>query len=111
MNKHSTNMEEKNEQWIVYLGTFPPRECGIATFTQDLVNAMNDLLLPAVKSKVIAMNTDDVERYHYPREVIFQINQDKEADYIAAAEFVNKTDKIKIVNIQHEFGILAENTA
>ena len=102
---HMTHTDGTCESRIIYVGTFPPRECGIATFTQDIVNAMDDLLLPAVKSKVAAMNIDDVERYHYPREVIYQINQERESDYVAAAESINRSGKIKIVNIQHEFGI------
>jgi glycosyltransferase involved in cell wall biosynthesis len=97
--------EEARESWIVYLGTFPPRECGIATFTRDLVDAMDDLLMPAVRSKVVAMNTDVVERCHYPREVICEINQERESDYAAAAELINNSGKVKIVNVQHEFGI------
>ena len=102
---HEQLVKDARESWIIYLGTYPPRECGIATFTRDLVDAMDDLLMPAVKSKVVAMNADVLERHHYPREVIAEINQEKETDYVAAAAVINQSAKIKIVNVQHEFGI------
>lgn len=93
------------EIWIAYVSTFPPRKCGIATFTEDLTRAMDDLLAPAIKSKIVAMNRDDVAGYHYSRKVILQINQDRDADYLRAARTLNQRGEVHLVNIQHEFGI------
>jgi len=90
---------------VVYLSSFPPRECGIATFTADLTGAMDDLLESVVESRIAAMNTDAVSRYHYPRQVIFQIDQNSEGDYLRTAESINGMDDVKLVNIQHEFGL------
>jgi len=90
---------------IVYLSSFPPRECGIATFTADLTGALDNLLETVIDSRIAAMNTDAVSRYHYPREVIFQLDPYSEQDFISTAEKINKTDDIKLVNIQHEFGL------
>jgi glycosyltransferase involved in cell wall biosynthesis len=92
---------------IIYLSTFPPRECGIATFTTDLIAAMDDLLEPAIESRVAAVNIDDISRSHYSKKVIFQINQYSEQEYIDTAKAINGMDKVKLVNIQHEFGIFA----
>jgi len=92
---------------IVYLSTFPPRECGIATFTADLTAAMDDLLEPAIESRVAAINSDDISRYRYSKKVIFQLNQHSEQEYIETAKNINKMDEVKLVNIQHEFGIFA----
>ena len=55
---------------VAYLATFPPRECGIATFTQDLTNAIDNLYSPAITSKIIAMNLNDTDAYHYPGKII-----------------------------------------
>ncbi len=93
------------ELWIAYVSTFPPRKCGIATFTEDLTRAMDGLLAPTIKSKIVAMNRDDVIGYHYPKKVILQINQERDDDYLRAAEILNQRDEIQLVNIQHEFGI------
>jgi glycosyltransferase involved in cell wall biosynthesis len=92
---------------IVYLSTFPSRECGIATFTADLTAAMDDLLGPVIESRVAALNLDDVSRYSYSRKVIFQINQHSEQEYIKTAKSINDMNEVKLVNIQHEFGIFA----
>ena len=92
---------------IIYVSTFPPRECGIATFTEDLTSAMDDLLLPAIESRVVAVNTDDISRYHYPRKVIDEIGRSSEDEYIRTAETINAMNDVRLVNIQHEFGIFA----
>ncbi|MFA5090024.1 MAG: glycosyltransferase [Candidatus Omnitrophota bacterium] len=92
---------------ILYLSTFPPRECGIATFTADLTTAMDDLLEPAIESRVVAVNLDDISRYHYSKKVIFQINQYSKREYIKTAKDINAMVEVKLVNIQHEFGIFA----
>lgn len=89
----------------MYVSTFPPRECGIATFTQDLTRAIDNLFAPAVESKIVAMNIQRISKYYYSKKVVFQINQSHEEDYIKVAEQINKRENIKLVNIQHEFGI------
>ncbi|MBI3316755.1 MAG: glycosyltransferase family 4 protein [Candidatus Omnitrophica bacterium] len=90
---------------IAYVSSFPPRECGIATFTADLTGALDNLLETVVDSRIAAMNTDAVSRYSYPRQVIFQLDPYSEQDFIRTAEKINKTADIKLVNIQHEFGL------
>ncbi len=90
---------------VAYLATFPPRECGIATFTQDLTNAIDNLYSPAITSKIIAMNLNDTDAYHYPGKIIFEVSQNRKSHYVEAAKLMNHDDSIKLVNIQHEFGI------
>lgn len=90
---------------VVYVSTFPPRVCGIATFTEDLAHAMDEMLAPAVTSRIAAMNSSDVLGYRYPRKVIFQINQDNQEEYAETALRINQMDEVCLVNIQHEFGI------
>jgi len=81
---------------LVFISTFIPRECGIATFTRDLFNSIN------VDKRVIAMSD---KKYNYGKEVIGEIRENKIDDYIKIAEELNNNDKVKIVHIQHEFGI------
>lgn len=90
---------------IVYVGTYPPRECGIATFTQDLIRAIDQTFAPRITSKVIAMNVNATETHPYSKKVIFQIDQRKDEDYKDAAALVNAAKDIKAVNVQHEYGI------
>ena len=89
---------------MLFMGTYPPRECGIATFTQDLSTAMDKKFNPKLKSKIVAMDFPGLN-YNYPDEVILNINQDNIQEYINVARKINETDSIKLVNIQHEFGI------
>jgi glycosyltransferase involved in cell wall biosynthesis len=90
---------------VAYLSTFPPRACGIATFTQDLTNAMDNLFSPAINSYIIAMNASSTDAYRYPKKVIATIHQNKPDTYALAAQEINENDAIKILDIQHEFGI------
>ncbi len=86
---------------VAYLSTFPPRQCGLATFTQDLTAAINDhgLFEPA---RIIAMINGDARQY--PANVRFLIREDDPDDYVKAAEYVHKAG-IDLVSLQHEFGI------
>ena len=97
-------MSDKSD-WILYVCTFPPRECGIATFTKDLTTAMDKKYHHSIKSKIVAMNNDSTNIYNYPEEVILEINEDDIQEYIDAAKKVNDMERIKLVNVQHEFGI------
>ena len=90
---------------IVYLSTYPPRECGIATFTKDLTTAIGKRLPSSVKSSIIAMNNNGVNIYNYPKNVSHQLRDTEMNDYIEMAKEINSSPTIKLVNIQHEFGI------
>lgn len=98
------NLHDKTS-WIVYISTFPPRPCGIATFTEDLSNSFNRIFEPHVVSKVIAMHNQSVADVAYDDRVIYTINQNILEDYIRAALHLNSLPHVKLVNIQHEFGI------
>lgn len=87
---------------IAFLGDFPPRQCGIATFMHDLREAIVDLH-PDWVCPVIAV-TDGTVRYDYPPEVRFEIPE-KDADaYLRAADFLNISHADALC-VQHEFGI------
>ena len=91
-----------SEKRVAYLSTYPPRECGIATFTKDLLDAANELnaLKPPA---VIALNEKETI-YNYDKRVKWQIERDCVDDYVQAARFANCSD-VDLVNIQHEFGL------
>ncbi len=66
---------------------------------------MDGLLGTRVKSMVVAMNVEKIVTDTYGREVIFQIDQNNPDEYVRVAEALNLDDAVKLVNIQHEFGI------
>lgn len=88
------------------IGTYPPRECGIATFTKNLAESMklcDDRKKRANESFIVAMN-DPGEQYEYSQEVKLTIRQEYQRDYIKAAEFINISGA-DICILEHEFGI------
>lgn len=95
----------EKESSILFLSTCPPRECGIATFTQDISNAVEKRIFPSANVKIAAMNRNGVNIYNYPKKVIYQVNDADIDQYIETAKKINENDTIKLVNIQHEFGI------
>lgn len=95
----------KKHNWVLYVSTFPPRECGIATFTRDLTSAMDRKFNPSLKSKILAINDNGSSIYNYGSKVKMQLNESYIEKYIAAAKRINDDNRIKLVSIQHEFGI------
>ena len=87
---------------IVYVGTFVPRKCGIATFSNDL-GASVAQELGGRPYRVVAI-TDRAGGYDYPSEVTFEIRQNVIRDYARAAEYLNGSSA-QVVSLQHEFGI------
>lgn len=86
----------------VFVGTYVPRRCGIATYTRDLTNAIN-ILNPYYPTEITAL-ADPAEPVEFPWEVKLRINRDKEKDYIRAAEYLNRSS-CDLVCLQHEYGI------
>ncbi|MDC7683213.1 glycosyltransferase family 4 protein [Asticcacaulis sp. BYS171W] len=87
---------------IAVMGNFPPRQCGLATFTRDIYKCLHKAL-PQARCDVIAMD-DRAEAYEYPPEVTKHIAQDDVAAYRKLADDLNAADT-QVLFLQHEFGI------
>ncbi|MBN2528653.1 MAG: glycosyltransferase family 4 protein [Deltaproteobacteria bacterium] len=87
---------------IAVLGNYLPRQCGIATFTQHLSDAICTEF-PILNCSVLAMN-DSGKRYAYPDRVRFEIEAAEISSYHRAADFLNVGD-VDLVSVQHEYGI------
>lgn len=92
-----------SELSIAFLGTYPPHQCGIATFTRDLSDAVISAE-KGVRATVMAL-TPTGPAHEYPDRVRIRIRHGVKDDYARAADFVNYSD-IQIVSIQHEYGIM-----
>lgn len=90
---------------VAYVGTYPPKECGIATFTMDAVNATD---LAGWRSYVIAVDDADTENRYEDSKVILTIDKEDLADYHRAAQKIHD-EKIGILCIEHEYGIYGGN--
>ncbi len=91
------------EKEILMLTSYPPRECGIATYSKDLFDALA-LTLGRPFVRVCALESGNMQR-DYPEEVKYQLDTTQFHEYILLAEKVNKDKNIKAVFIQHEFGL------
>lgn len=92
----------KKSPGITFLGNYPPRRCGIATFTRDLRCALA-ARRPDSGCAVIAV-TDPGHSYDYPPEVRFEIPEPDLPSYLRAADFLNLS-RSEVLCVQHEFGI------
>jgi len=84
------------------LGSHLPRQCGIATFTTDLSDAVAGVS-PELDCFVVAMS-DPGKRHAYPPRVRFEIAEQDLTSYRRAADFLNVND-VDVLCVQHEYGI------
>lgn len=86
---------------VAMLGNHLPRQCGIATFTTDLSDAITREF-DALDCFVLAMN--DRPGHRYPDKVRFEIEERDLASYRRAADFLN-VNAVDVLSVQHEYGI------
>jgi len=87
---------------IAFVSTYPPRRCGIATFTADLINAVREAD-PSTRSRVAAIDERNSVRA-YGNEVRWRIRQGSPGPYRAAAQAIDRSTA-DVVCVQHEFGL------
>ncbi len=87
---------------VAYVSSFPPRACGIATFTRDLSDAVAQSGANIV-TRNVALNEDGAD-HAYPPQVRWTIDQHDPRSWIAVARQIN-ISRVDLVSIQHEFGI------
>ena len=94
--------QKSNSGRIAFIGNYLPRQCGIATFTTDLCQAVA-AEYPDVTCFAVPVN-DTLAGYAYPSQVRFELTEQELASYQRAADFlhVNNAD---FVCLQHEYGI------
>ncbi|MBU4222092.1 MAG: glycosyltransferase, partial [Euryarchaeota archaeon] len=103
-NKQKPNPDNMNDlAEILFITSYPPRECGIATYSQDLIKMLNNKFSNSLSIKVCALESGD-SNYPYPGEVKYILNTSLADEYKKLALKINKDNHIKIVLIQHEFG-------
>jgi len=85
---------------IAFLSTYPPRECGLATFTQDLINELDKVQI-INSPRVIAVSNGDIQ---YDDRVLMELQQHQRESYVQTAKKLNNTD-IELLVIEHEYGI------
>jgi glycosyltransferase involved in cell wall biosynthesis len=97
-----TLMAKDAKKRVVFISSFPPRKCGIATFTADLLRNIGAAANSEFEPLVVTVRPDNSLRYVDP--VKFEIRQNVRSDYICAADYINFSH-VDLVSVQHEFGL------
>ncbi len=87
---------------VLLLGSYPPRECGIATFTHDVVTSFDRAF--GTKSEVIAIDEPGGEARRYGTNVVARLSEQDRYSYKEVAKFIN-SHPAELLNIQHEYGL------
>jgi glycosyltransferase involved in cell wall biosynthesis len=91
-----------HEERIAFIGNYLPRQCGIATFTTDLCEA---IATESAGATCIAIPVNDTENgYAYPSRVRFELAEKDIESYRRAADFLN-INSVDLVSLQFEYGI------
>lgn len=89
---------------ILVLTSYPPRVCGIATYSQDLICSITSKFGKSFTIKVCALETP-FEKHSYSDEVEYILNTSDHKDYSKLKDLINNNALIKGILIQHEFGL------
>jgi glycosyltransferase involved in cell wall biosynthesis len=99
LNNQIESVERRHS--IAYVGTYPPKECGIATFTMDVVNSTD---LSGWQSVVFAVDDVEIGTVYNDPKVRYVIDKDNQQSYLDAVALMHKQG-VSLLSIQHEYGI------
>lgn len=100
--------EEKTLPEILFITTYPPRECGIATYSDDLIKALKNQFVYSFNIEVCALDNKNEQHQYEQQQVKYILNTSEKESYTDLAQKINANNNIKIVLIQHEFGLFSE---
>jgi glycosyltransferase involved in cell wall biosynthesis len=89
---------------ILVITSYPPRECGIATYSQDLREALMDRFGASIAWQICALETDELA-HTYPEEVRYVLYTSQLGNYEVMAHRINEDREIALILVQHEFGL------
>ncbi|HEX8013741.1 MAG TPA: glycosyltransferase [Flavobacterium sp.] len=90
---------------IIFMSTFPPTQCGIATYTQDTIKGINDVYGNSITCEICELVKSPLEN---PTQA-YTLNTKNREDYTRVANEINNDDAVKLIHIQHEFGLFDGN--
>ena len=100
---HAHLNRTQDKAGLLVITSYPPRECGIATYSQDLITALNEKFSNSLSIHICALENGK-ETYDYPEEVKYTLDTSQVRSYLDLVEKINNDDHIQFVLIQHEFG-------
>jgi len=95
---------ETSKMKMLIISSYPPRQCGIATFTQDIINSIATVFGDSLPIEVCALESNH-NHFKYSNEVGYVLQTSELEEYRNLADKINARDDIGIVCVQHEFGL------
>ncbi len=89
---------------ILIITSYPQRECGIATYSYDLIKAISTVYDKTFSLKICALESAKVD-YEYPSEVKYVLQTSVIEQYVLLAKKIKSDNNILLVLVQHEFGL------
>src|SRR5690625_506938 len=95
---------EKKKAKIALITSYPPRACGIATFSTDLENSLKNMFGSCLDTMIFPLESAH-EKHDYDHKITRTLNKDNPEDYWKIAYQINTNPDVALVIIQHEFGL------
>lgn len=89
---------------VLFIASYPPRECGIATYTQDLTEAIVEKFSLSFSLKICALEQTGVS-YNYAQNVKYILPAFDLHAYEDMALNLNLNKNLCLIFVQHEFGL------
>ena len=89
---------------ILFISSFPPRECGIATYSQDLIGVLEEKFGSSFQFLICPLENDSERNIYDDDRIEYTLNTEQDNSYIKAANRINSNPLIELVFVQHEFG-------
>lgn len=99
---------QKSLPEVLFITSYPPRECGIATYSKDLMDALTNQFENSFKCVLCALESNN-EQHIYSQKPKFILNTDLQKSFVKTAFEISEDTHIKLVVVQHEFGFFAKN--
>ncbi len=95
---------------ILLITSYPPRECGIATYSQDLIKALVNKFADSFNFSICALESN-TETHTYIEPIKYVLNTDDADAFLLLGESIEADTDVKMILIQHEFGFFHQNEA
>ncbi len=103
INKIALNNINGHLPEILFITSYPPRECGIATYSQDLIKALDNKFSHSFTIRICPLESEN-EKHVYADEIEYILDVDDPGAFTSLAKKINDNADIRAVMIQHEFG-------
>lgn len=108
-NGHRTNGNGHLPE-VLIITSYPPRECGIATYSQDLATALTAQFGQSFVTRICALESS-TEKHQYNSHVKYILNTDDSDSFTELVNDINESKSIHLVILQHEFGLFNQKEA